>query len=437
MEYLIIQVEDQRVTAARFSLSRRAATLAGAAAFALGEEQGLSAVAARIAEGVSGSPRIVLCLAPALFAHRTVELPLTDLRKVREVLPAQLQGEMALPVEEAVFDAMPAAGGKMLALWAKRADIADAISIFKAEGLEPHVVSAVPFAWGFLPGAGSECVVSDGSAVAVIEEDRLSFVRAINGSEPGKQLGSTLSALELSGMKIPARLIVFGEQAEALAAAEGLPLTAELLELPEEQALLFRNDDTFQQLAGLFAVARASHAGALPDFRRGELAWTAGDVKLRKKMILTATLLLVTVLLLFVSKGLQYRAARADLKSLNISIAAIYREIFPTRTKAVDELAEVKGEIRKLAGVESSSGVLDLLKQMAEAKGASINGLYEAEVEGRAVRIKGDARSAQAVNDFKASLTPLMATIDLGEVKSRPDGTVTFTLTGTFKEVKK
>jgi len=382
-------------------------------------------------------PRIVLCLAPALFAHRTVELPLTDLRKVREVLPAQLQGEMALPVEEAVFDAMPAAGGKMLALWAKRADIADAITVFKEAGLEPHVVSAVPFAWGFLPGVVSECVVCDGSAVAVIEEDRLSFVRAINGSEPAKQLASTLSALELSGLKIPARLIAFGEQAGVLAAAEGLPLTAELLELPEEQALLFRNDDTFQQLAGLFAVARASHAGALPDFRRGELAWTAGDVKLRKKMILTVTLLLVTVLLLFVSKGLQYRAARADLKSLNTSIAAIYREIFPTRAKAVDELAEVKGEIRKLVGVESSSGVLDLLKQMAEAKGASINGLYEAEVEGRAVRIKGDARSAQAVNDFKASLTPLMATVDLGEVKSRPDGTVTFTLTGTFKEVKK
>lgn len=437
MEYLIIQVEEQRVTAARFGVTGRAATLAGAASFPLGEEQGLAAVAVRIAEGINGSPRIVLCLAPALFAHRTVELPLTDLRKVREVLPAQLQGEMALPVEEAVFDALPAAGGKILALWAKRADIADAIAIFKAAGIEPHVVSAVPFAWSFLPGVGGECVVCDGSAVVVIEEGRLSFVRAISGSEPGRQLASTLTALELSGMKVPARLFVFGEQAGALAAAEGLPLATELLELPDEEALLFRNNETFQQLAGLFVVARASHAGALPDFRRGELAWTAGDVKLRRKMVLTAGLVLVAVLLLFVSKGLQYRAASADLKSLNASIAAIYRGIFPTRAKAVDELAEIKGEIRKLAGGESSSAVLDLLKQLAEAKGASINGLYEAELEGRALRVKGDARSAQAVNDFKASLAPLMATVELGEVKSRPDGMVSFTLSGTFKEVKK
>ena len=437
MEYLIIQVEKQRVTVARFGVSRRTATLAGAASFPLDEEQGLSAVAGRIAAGLSGAPRIVLCLAPALFAHRTVELPLTDLRKVREVLPGQLQGEMALPVEEAVFDALPAANGKFLALWARQADIAEPITIFRAAGLEPHVVSAVPFAWSFLPGVASECVLCDGSSVAVIEEGQLSFVRAISGSEPGKQLAATLSALELTGVKVPGRLVVFGEQAGPLAAAEGLPQTAELLEMPEEQALLFRNNETFQQLAGLFAVARASHAAALPDFRRGELAWTAGDEKLRKKMVLTASLVLVTVLLLFVSKALQYRAARADLNSLNTSIASIYREIFPTRAKAVDELAEIKGEIRKLAGVDSSSAVLDLLKQLAEVKGTSINGLYEAEVEGRALRIKGDARSAQAVNEFKAGLAPLMATIELGEVKSRPDGAVTFTLTGALKEVKK
>ena len=437
MEYLIIQVEEQRVTAARFGITKRSATLAGAASFALGGEQDLSSVAVRIAEGINGAPRVVLCLAPTLFANRPMKQPLTDLRKVREVLPAQLQGEMALPVEEAVFDLLPAAVGKILALWAKRADIAHAIDIFKTAGLEPHVVSAVPFAWSFLPGLGSDCVLCDGNAVAVIEEGRLTFVRAISGAEPGKQLGSTLSALELSGIKVPARLLLLGEQAGVLAAAEGLPLAAELLEMPNEQALLFRNNDTFQQLAGLFAVARASHAAALPDFRRGELACTTDDAKLRRKMALTATLVLVVVLLLFVSKGLQYRAALADLTSLNASIATIYREIFPTRAKAVDELAEIKGEIRKLAGVEISSSVMDLLKQLAEVKGSGVNGLYEAELEGLALRVKGDARSAQAVNEFKSSLTPLLATIELGEVRSRPDGMVTFTLTGALKEVKK
>lgn len=437
MEYLIIQVEEQRVTAAGFGVSGRSGTFTGAVSFELGEEQDLAAVAARIAEGIKGSPRVVLCLAPALFASRSVELPLTDLRKVREVLPAQMQGVMAMPVEEAVFEALLTTGGNILALWAKRTDIANAIAVFKNAGIEPHVVTAAPFAWSCLPGVAGDCIVCDGRAVALLEQGRLSFVRAMSGSGTARQLGSSLSALELSGLKVPARLVVFGEQAGTLAAAEGLAPAAELLDLPDDLAPLFRNNETFQQLVGLFAVARAGHAGMLPDFRRGELAWTAGDLKLRKKMFLTASLALLVVLLLFVAKGLQYRAAKADLASLNTSIAAIYREIFPARTKAVDELAEVKGEIRKLVGVESSSGILDLLKRLAEIKGTSINGLYEAELEGRSLRIKGDARSAQAVNEFKANLTPLMATVEQGEVKSRPDGTVAFTLTGTLKEANK
>jgi len=143
------------------------------------------------------------------------------------------------------------------------------------------------------------------------------------------------------------------------------------------------------------------------------------------------------IVALFASKGLQYRTVNADLLSLNKSISDMYREIFPNRAKAVDELAEVKGEIKKLAGAESSSGYLDLLKKLAEAKGNTINGLYEAEAEGRNLRIKGDARSAQAVNEFKAALAPLLATVELGEVKSRPDGMVTFSLTGTLREGSK
>jgi len=232
-------------------------------------------------------------------------------------------------------------------------------------------------------------------------------------------------------------MLIFGEQAGAELSVDVPGLAVVTLQLPQELALLFRNPQTFHQLIGAYAVAQAIHAGALPDFRRGDLAWTAGNMLLRKKLRLTALLAIVAVALLFVGKGLQYHAARKDINSLNSSISAVYREIFPTRTKAVDELAEVKGEIRKLAGAESSGGVLDVLKQLAEAKGAGINGLYEVEVEGKALRLKGDAKSSQAVNEFKAALAPLMTTVEVGELKSRPDGGVTFSMAATFREGKK
>jgi general secretion pathway protein L len=218
---------------------------------------------------------------------------------------------------------------------------------------------------------------------------------------------------------------------------KGFSLEVEQLELHDDLASMFRTEAAFQQLAGLYSVACACHAGELPDFRRGELAWTAGNMKLRKQLMLTTLLVVAVVVLLFVYKGLQYRAAKADIASLNSSISALYREIFPNRTKAVDELSEVKGELRKLAGVENSSGALDVIKKLADAKGSTIYGLYEAELEGRTLRVKGDARSAQAVNEFKTALANLMTTVESGEIKSRPDGTVTFTLSGTLKESSK
>jgi len=434
MEYLIINIAEKQVAAARFDISGRSAVLGGAASFQLDGETDLAAVALKIAEGTSGSPRVVVCLPPALFAQRVVELPLTDLRKVREILPAHLQGEIALPAEEAVFDALPAADGTYLALWAKRSEVAHAIDLFREAGCEPQIVSSAPFAWPSLPGMHPDCALCDGTALAIIAGGRLAFVRALGGTDPHKQLRATLSALELAGTQLPQRLIVFGEQAESLAGMGGLPLEVEPLQLADDLAPIFRTEETFQQLAGLYAVACACHAGALPDFRRGDLAWTTGDARLRRKLILTAILAAAAVVLLFASKGLQYRAARTDIASLNVSISAIYREIFPTRTKAVDELSEIKGEIKKLTGSEGSSSVLDVLKQLAEAKGTTINGLFEAELEGRTLRVKGDARSAQSVNEFKSALSGLMATVDVGEIKSRPDGTVGFSLSGTLKE---
>lgn len=437
MDYLILQAEEKLLTVAHFGVSRRSTELIGAALIELGDELSLADAVRGIAGKMTGSPRVVLCLQPALFAHRSVSLPFKDLRKVREVLPAHLQGDIVLPVEELSLDAMQVGEGQFLALWARKSDISEAIDRFREAGVEPQVVSSIPFALSALPGVPSDCAVCDGSSLALLQGGRLTYFRAFNTDVTAAMIVNTLSALELSGEKLPPQLCLIGAKAAVLAAADSLPIPAEALEVPPELGQLFKNDETFQQLAGLYAVARASHAGILPNFRQGELAWTAGDAKLRKKLILTGILAVVVVLLLLVNKGLQYRAAAADLASLNKSINNIYREVFPGRTKAVDEISEIKGEIRKLAGVEGSNGYLDTLKKLAEAKGNTINGLYEAELEGRTLRIKGDSRSAQAVNEFKAALAPMMATAELGEVKSRPDGTVGFTLTGTLKEVAK
>lgn len=434
MEYLILQAEEKLLTVARFAISSRSTQLVGAVSLELNEEQTLADAVKKIAETMAGSPRIVLCLPSALFAQRSVPLPFNDLRKVREVLPAHLQGEIALSVDELTLGVMAEGYGRFLVLWARKVDIGRAIERFREAGIEPHIVSSLPFALAKLPGVPLECAVCDGTTLALLKGGRLTYFRAFNCDMTASMISTTLSALELSGEALPPQLCLLGPGAAGLADAGNLSLSVKVLEVPTDMGHLFKNDETFHRLAGLYAVAQACYAGMLPDFRQGELSWTAGDAKLRKKLLLTGILAVAVMVLLFVSKGIHYRATAAGLASLNKSISSIYREIFPSRTKAVDEISEIKGEIRKLSGLKNSSGYLDILKKLAEAKGITINALYEAELEGNSLRIKGDARSAQAVNEFKAALAPLLTASELGEVKSRTDGMVSFSLTGTLRE---
>jgi general secretion pathway protein L len=74
------------------------------------------------------------------------------------------------------------------------------------------------------------------------------------------------------------------------------------------------------------------------------------------------------------------------------------------------------------------------MSAIAMAKGDGISGVYELEIGGGQVILKGDARSFQAANDFKSRLASLCTSANLNEVKSRPDGSVSFSFRGTLLE---
>lgn len=434
MDCLIIQIEPDRLRSARFSFSGTGVTCPGVDELSLDGEHDLQKPLFRLLQGGGESVHTVVCLHPSLVAQRVVTLPFTELRKVREVLPGQMQGETALPVEEIVFDALPLEPGEFLALWARRSQVREAIDRCISLGCEPRVVTSGVAAWPFLPGCPDDALVTDGRVVAVVRAGRLRCWQTVPGRDRGEEIRRCLAAWELAGHVLPTRLLVFGRQMADVETLSDQAYSVERLPLPQEWVRLFGNDDVFQNSAELCAVALAYRYKALPDFRRGDLVWTVGDVFLKKRLLITVGLALVAVLLFFVYQGLQYRRAQTDLTSVNSSITTLYREVFPGRRAAVDEIAEIKGELRKLSTRSRGAGVLAQLKGLAEAKGSTIDSLYEVEIEGNALRIKGDARSSQAVTDFKGALGSLAASVTVGELKSKPGGTVGFSLSATLKE---
>jgi general secretion pathway protein L len=103
----------------------------------------------------------------------------------------------------------------------------------------------------------------------------------------------------------------------------------------------------------------------------------------------------------------------------------------------MDEVGELRSEIKRLGAGNASGNILQILRQLAEAKTDDITGIFETEIDGDQVRLKGDAKSNQAVQNFLTKMAINFSGSEVSEMKSRPDGTVSFTFRGTFKREKK
>lgn len=434
MGILIINVQQHEVTATRFRVSGRSIILDRQIRLETSPSAGLSG-AADIREE---DDTVILAVPPSFFSCRETALPLADRRKIREVLPLELKGETASDSDELVFDCVLRGNGTQLAIWGRKSDLRTVIDQCTAAGLEPRICSASLFHWGDLipaSDAGSTVLLADRSGAAVYRSGELLMFHSFWDQDPLAEIDRTVAALSLNEGITVERVFLMGDLA-ATGIPDGkkdlwspLPVSAELSES-------FRGDrQTAAAEAGAWALARVAARKKVPvNFLHGELARTISSRIAWKKLLLPAILAATAIFLLALDLGVRYWFVRSDLASLNKSISGIYREIFPGRKKAVDETGEVKSEIKRLSGTGGGINALSTLKRLAELKKDDATSFYETEIDGKQLLLKGDARSVQAVTDLKERVGGLMTGIEVGEIKTRPDGSASFTLRGSLKE---
>jgi|GEM_PF-391308 len=444
MNLVIVEIKRNELLFATFRKKRGELSFVEAARHPLGHEESLPQLLEEFAASTPAERRVILAIPSSQLFMRELELPLSDRRKIRELLPLELKGETAVDTDQLMFEAVPLEEGKVLAVWAKRHALEDKIRLMTGKGLEPEIVTASLFNWQCLIPAEMESgtvAITDGESLAVFRNGKPLYFRPMTSGEP-EEVTKTLAALEISKGLTVDRIFSHGgrsqQAASSNAAADRETSPFPPLPVNGEFAEAFAGDtNSARDLAGAYAVARAIATGDPVNFRSGELAYTAGQAKTRKKLRLSMILAVSFVILLFAEVGLRYYLVKKDVDSLNNSIKTIYREVFPTRKKAVDEVAELRSEIKRLSSGKTSSNLLPILTKLAEAKGDDVFEVFEAEISGNQVHLKGDARSIQAVNDFKTRTADALSNVEVGEIKSRPDGSVSFVLRGAVKEANK
>jgi len=372
--------------------------------------------------------RVVLALPPSMVSIRELELPVSDRKRCREILPLELKGELASDVDEPVYEALLLANSKTAAIWAKQSLLAEEIQSFSEKGFDPEVVTFSLFNWeGLLPEVCAGAVaVTDGESVAVYLDRKPLFFRALprSGENP---LAATITAVELAkGITIEKVFTLGSTEPGGLLASSPFPHNAAL-------TAAFAGDAAAAgDLAPGYAMARELASGDPVNLRRGTLSFTRTRDKFRKKLRLTYALAAALVILVFAESGVRYFIAQRELSSLNSSILSIYKEVFPKRSKPVDEVAELKAEIKKL-GATGSEGILSVLKKLTDAKGDDPREIYEVDFDGSQVTGRGYDRSSQGVNEFKAKAALQFGSFEVSEIKSRPDGSVSFAFRGSLK----
>lgn len=373
--------------------------------------------------------RTILALPPELLSLRELQLPFSDRRKVREVLPLELAGTTAAGGSDIVCDAIPLQrDGLLLAGWAEREAIAELIELLKQANMEPEAVTLGCLHWHrLLPPAdgGQETVLYDDTALVVATPQGPLFCRTFEqGGDPSVTEQSMTAAELILGRTISRRYQIEPDATSLSDSSKPLPLPPQLAQLGSS------GDLPATALASALATAMAFSDSGCFNLRHGPLAWRGQTERLLRSFRLPLILASVLLLLLFGRLGLRWYQLTADLQERNAAIATLYKQAFPTRTKPVDESAEFRAEIQRLEGGSRSSGTLQFMQQLAAAQGNGITALSELEFDGSQFLLKGTGRSSADVSGFSRRIATNGWQVTAPELTARPDGSVLFSLRG-------
>jgi Tfp pilus assembly PilM family ATPase len=323
-----------------------------------------------------------------VFSHR-IELPLSAEKRLAELLPFELEGEMPVEVSELVYDhqatRVGAAGQQsllVLVVAARKQQVEQAIARFvAATGQQPERVGASAFELAQLARLCPELAVDSplvlvdlgrsATDLCVLRAGRAEYARSLTlglSAFPERaevlvaQLRQSLSAYSAQSDRDAGRMIITGEGA----ALDGLcPYLAGHLgievELLPRLALEPRPGvDLSRQAEFSLALATAAHGlrGGAFDLRRGELAFERGYGHLKQRAPLVAGLLGAVLVAFLFSTWAEGQALAGEHASLTAGLEALTKETFGEALADPDE-AEARLETARGARPEDPMPYLD------------------------------------------------------------------------------
>lgn len=474
---LALAINGDGVAGIRFSESKRGPVLAAAHWQSIGGGHTVEAALTMVVDRCrSKGCRCLVSLDPGLFTYRMLQLPFGDRKKVRSVLPLELEDSLSFAGEPYVFDALiePAdqGGSDVVAAVIPKETLRVWLDLLLTHDLDPELVSVTG-----IPAALSLCrrhrqVPDDSvllqlgrqrSLLLLVRQRTIRAVRLLPGlgeertttpqslrerlQQLGVETGNTLLALSWPiaagrgpalGLSGPPEFLAAGRQILAE------HLQAELFDPSQPAQVQIENRDV---LNGPWPAGALDHALALAvcpprdrerlNVRQGEFAWQGGA--LRRPLRIAAVAAVLLVLGVVVQQLFVFQSMQRERDQLHDQMLTLYRETVPETAPGPDPLRELQVRVNELKetatiglGHDPEINVMVLLADISERIPATLPVSFERFVYDRkTVRIRGLTDTFNTVDQMKQALeqSPFFAEVSIGSANiAQQDQQVRFEL---------
>ncbi|MBW1999503.1 MAG: pilus assembly protein PilM, partial [Deltaproteobacteria bacterium] len=374
-------------------------------------EEGLERTLGQILQGMDLENDICrVAVSADRASYRNLRLPFKDEKKIRQVLPFEVEAVVPFSIDEVVTDFLAihrAQEGEILAVSLRKDYIRELLQNLGEHGVEPNLleVRCAPLAsWllkrqdtpedGLLLDLGHRrgtMVLFSGGRINLIRSFRLehdpSFLEspAILESrlEPFcKQLGNTIHAFAWSNNLTPRPQKIFLSGTGAVPGTEEmisrfLALPVEQVNVRQDKRVLMDREiaEAWKPLVMDHALAlalRGGGKGAGLDFLKDEFETRGRFSGLRTGIRRVSAAMIIVLCFLIADLAVDYYLMKKRYDMLDRRITLVYRETFPGAGRIVDPLKQMKIKLKEVQGssgllpsTDSEPRVIDILKDIS------------------------------------------------------------------------
>jgi general secretion pathway protein L len=382
---------------------------------------------------------------PAVFfSSRNLQVPFANVKKIRMVLPFELEPSLPFQSDDLAIDFSMRPGGsaqggtEVLAVAIEKDRLSAVVTALTGVAIDPERVTLSGLstaAWLGRTAAPEDALLCLDisrafAALFVIAANRVCLIRSfpLSTDSPAREravqhhIRTTLGALsEMEGMsREPSEALVTGDGLEGLdleKIAASLPLPLQPVDLREALNIQCEKEvDSAWDAArmdGALALALAEIEGMeCLNFHRSQFPGKKMVARYREPLIKTGALAAAVLLLMFASVIIQSYLQQRRLAELDRQIAAVFSETFPEVKKPADPYQQMQiglQELRKSAALPGealpAAFSIDLLKNISDSIPDNITVVFERMVLGPdSILISGTTAAFNAVDEIKGHL---------------------------------